>query len=579
MSSSYPAAVTRPPPGVFARSESAVAEADVSSSYPAAVTRPPSGVFARSGNPRSRIPSLRSSTVQRRNRLSRSKDFDTVYRARPSRCCPSPRPRCCSRARPRCCTSTRRATSRCSSGARRARGRAAGAQLGGAPLPRAAPCQRPRASPRPLPPAPPASVLKSEPAVFCHVVAEQPLDPGSSSGRRLPGALVGDGFALALATLVTVVEVKAQGVGALVRVQAEGRVAIEGLTQTSPYILGAVAPLLDDPVPAAAVGQVLKCADSLGEVLRECSNLCAKFGGVEAAGLQQALLWADRRPLLPGLPDGDAGPAAPALERAQRLSWAALSPLPQASETVRRARGVRLRARHPHAPPPAAPAAGAAARPGRSQASAHHSPAPPPAPRPPPPPPRRSSGSCCARASRRWRRRARSTACSSRRRAWRARARCSRRASRSRASTSAPRSAAGGAPPQDACNARPAWAVARSRGGAGPARGGARARTWARGAAAHARGRPRARRRRSCAAPPPPLRRERSRSAGRADPPIEPIEPGAGAGSSASAWGRVRAVFRAPAPPPAPLFDGPTSSPWPPPSTCARRRPRGAGGG
>lgn len=38
--------------------------------------------------------------------------------------------------------------------------------------------------------------------MFAHVVAEQPLDPGTSSGARLPGALVGDGFALTLATLV-----------------------------------------------------------------------------------------------------------------------------------------------------------------------------------------------------------------------------------------------------------------------------------------------------------------------------------------------------------------------------------------
>jgi len=46
VSYSYPAAVKRPPLGVFAHPESEVAEADASYSYPAAVKRPPLGVFA-----------------------------------------------------------------------------------------------------------------------------------------------------------------------------------------------------------------------------------------------------------------------------------------------------------------------------------------------------------------------------------------------------------------------------------------------------------------------------------------------------------------------------------------------------
>jgi hypothetical protein len=47
-------------------------------------------------------------------------------------------------------------------------------------------------------------VLKADPPVFGHVVVEQPLDPGSSSAAKAPGALVGEDFALALATLVQV---------------------------------------------------------------------------------------------------------------------------------------------------------------------------------------------------------------------------------------------------------------------------------------------------------------------------------------------------------------------------------------
>ncbi|KIZ02638.1 hypothetical protein MNEG_5321 [Monoraphidium neglectum] len=173
--------------------------------------------------------------------------------------------------------------------------------------------------------------LQSDPPVFCHISVEQPVDPGTSSAARLPGALVGDNFVLALGTLVQIVEVKAQGVGALVRVQAEGRIAVESLKQLQPYIAGAVTPLLDDPVPQDSIGAALKAADELASMLRECADLCAKFGGMEAAALQQAQLWAERRPMTPGLARG--GSHIDELERANRLAWAALSALPQASES------------------------------------------------------------------------------------------------------------------------------------------------------------------------------------------------------------------------------------------------------
>ncbi|GBF94465.1 hypothetical protein Rsub_06999 [Raphidocelis subcapitata] len=185
-------------------------------------------------------------------------------------------------------------------------------------------------------------VLKASSQVFVHACVEQPVDPGSNSISRLRGALTGSDFALGLGTLVQVVEVKAQGVGALVRVQGEGRVAIEGLIQAQPYLVGSVTPLLDDPIPADAEEGALKAADELAAMLRECSDLCARFGGVEAAALQQAVLWAQKdRPLLPGLPPETAAAAAAgvatgraaALERAHRTAWAALSALPQASKS------------------------------------------------------------------------------------------------------------------------------------------------------------------------------------------------------------------------------------------------------
>ena len=119
------------------------------------------------------------------------------------------------------------------------------------------------------------------------------------------------------------------------RVQGEARVSVESLEAAQPYLVGRVAPLLDDPVPAGSVDALLRCAEGLSEALRDVANLCAKFGGAEAAGLQQALAWAERRPLAPALPPPAPGQpgAPPALERAQRLGWAALSPLPQAAES------------------------------------------------------------------------------------------------------------------------------------------------------------------------------------------------------------------------------------------------------
>lgn len=75
-------------------------------------------------------------------------------------------------------------------------------------------------------------------------------------------------------TYAQVVEVKAQGVGALVRVQAEGRIKVESLKQLEPYIIGTVSPLTDDPVPQASIEPVLKSADSLSGVLRVSCVLC-----------------------------------------------------------------------------------------------------------------------------------------------------------------------------------------------------------------------------------------------------------------------------------------------------------------
>jgi hypothetical protein len=59
------------------------------------------------------------------------------------------------------------------------------------------------------------------------------------------------------------------------------------------------------------------------------------------------VLWTERRPLIPGLPEASGGARRDALERAHRVAWAALSALPQASESVRRAGAWQGRAPQP----------------------------------------------------------------------------------------------------------------------------------------------------------------------------------------------------------------------------------------
>lgn len=145
--------------------------------------------------------------------------------------------------------------------------------------------------------------------VCVHAVVESPGDAFGESAAGFPGAYAGDDVVLCLATLVRVrpgscraarpgrkrcrrrggrrrclpgwraaaarrppraqvVEVKRSFVGALVRVQAEARVAVEGVTQAAPYIVARVAPLPDEPLRAPDEQPLGEQLEALSQAMR-----------------------------------------------------------------------------------------------------------------------------------------------------------------------------------------------------------------------------------------------------------------------------------------------------------------------
>ncbi|EFJ41504.1 hypothetical protein VOLCADRAFT_119690 [Volvox carteri f. nagariensis] len=96
---------------------------------------------------------------------------------------------------------------------------------------------------------------------------------GASATSRL-GAYEAGGFVFCLSTIVKVIDVKQTESGVLLRVQAEGRVAVKSLAQTQPYFRAVVVPVTD--------------AVDLDR-LQDVQNLAAKFKAPETANLQRAM--------------------------------------------------------------------------------------------------------------------------------------------------------------------------------------------------------------------------------------------------------------------------------------------------
>lgn len=85
-----------------------------------------------------------------------------------------------------------------------------------------------------------------------------------------------------------VLEVSAVGVGALVRVQAEGRIGVAQISKLEPYIQGTVVPLLDDAVADAAAVQA--AADQLRGVMQVGADWGkGTTGWPDGAGTQAAM--------------------------------------------------------------------------------------------------------------------------------------------------------------------------------------------------------------------------------------------------------------------------------------------------
>ncbi|KAF8057649.1 hypothetical protein HT031_005998 [Scenedesmus sp. PABB004] len=195
-----------------------------------------------------------------------------------------------------------------------------------------------------------------------HVVVEQRGDAVGSKAAAFPGAFVGQNLVLLMGVLVRVLEVRTLGVGALVRIQAEGRVAVTEVTQAEPFIRGVVVPQRDAPLGdgAAAVAQQV---EQLAATMQDVQNLAAKFRCKATAAMHHAMLWYGRAPLVPAAAEreqepgqqqqqeqqqqerqqqerqqgpGDAADEAGGgdlAERAARLSFAALGAVPEASPT------------------------------------------------------------------------------------------------------------------------------------------------------------------------------------------------------------------------------------------------------
>lgn len=165
-------------------------------------------------------------------------------------------------------------------------------------------------------------VLASGHRLFAHVVVEQPVTLASA---RRPGAYVTGDFAMCMATLVKVLEVRPVQQGALVRIQAEGRLQVLALQQQAPFLKATVAPL-HDLAGGQQAQQLGEAIEELKQVMRDVQNLALKFRSEQTANLQAALYWAEGAPVLAGTTG-----SCDMQELACRLSFAALQNLPQSS--------------------------------------------------------------------------------------------------------------------------------------------------------------------------------------------------------------------------------------------------------
>eukprot|EP00195_Chlamydomonas_chlamydogama_P001091 CAMPEP_0202918050 /NCGR_PEP_ID=MMETSP1392-20130828/72530_1 /ASSEMBLY_ACC=CAM_ASM_000868 /TAXON_ID=225041 /ORGANISM="Chlamydomonas chlamydogama, Strain SAG 11-48b" /LENGTH=283 /DNA_ID=CAMNT_0049610987 /DNA_START=96 /DNA_END=944 /DNA_ORIENTATION=+ len=143
----------------------------------------------------------------------------------------------------------------------------------------------------------------SEQKVFATAV----LEPFTGQGQgvdpdAMPGTYVGGhNFMLSCGCLCKIVDCKPYSGGYLVRMRGEGRLGISGLAQVEPYMRASVYSLLDQPVTANQTGEVRVKLEELEEVMRDVQNLASKFRSDETASIQQAMWWVHRAAMVPGV--------------------------------------------------------------------------------------------------------------------------------------------------------------------------------------------------------------------------------------------------------------------------------------
>ncbi|GLC45284.1 hypothetical protein PLESTB_000716700 [Pleodorina starrii] len=121
--------------------------------------------------------------------------------------------------------------------------------------------------------------------------------PGDPTATDRLGAFEAGGFVFHLSTIVKVIDVKQTDRGVLLRVQAEGRVAVKSLAQTRPYFRAVVVPVTDsvdlDRLQAPLWREICASVERLRGLMKDVQNLAAKFKSPETANLQRAMYWVD----------------------------------------------------------------------------------------------------------------------------------------------------------------------------------------------------------------------------------------------------------------------------------------------
>lgn len=171
------------------------------------------------------------------------------------------------------------------------------------------------------------NVMERDDKMFIHTVVVSPWEQGTDRPVPTPGAFLGQDFALCYNTLVQVTDVERQDYGALVSIRGEGWAGISHLTSTYPHISGYVEPMLDEA--PKDVDHVFEKALQLNTILHTIMDLGDRIlDENKHCDIREALQWVKQDSQQVRFNKSDD----PAVEKASRLSFAALQQVPMLSE-------------------------------------------------------------------------------------------------------------------------------------------------------------------------------------------------------------------------------------------------------